>query len=44
MTYPIVKVKTKDQLDLYGLLAEPESGVKNSIIIHIHGTAGNFFC
>ncbi len=43
MNYPIVKVKTKDQLNLYGFLAEPESGIKNSIIIHIHGTGGNFF-
>ena len=44
MNYPIVKVKTVDQLDLYGFLAEPESGIKNFIIIHIHGTGGNFFC
>ncbi len=43
MNYPIVKVETKDGLDLHGFLAEPESGDKNFIIIHIHGTADNFF-
>lgn len=42
MRYPIVKVKTKDGYSLHGMLFEPKT--KNKfIIIHIHGSAGNFY-
>lgn len=40
--YPIVKVKTEDDLLLHGLLTEASKSSK-TIIIHIHGTSGNFF-
>ena len=43
MNYPIVKVKTADGLNLHGFLAELESGNKNFIVLHVHGTAGSFF-
>jgi len=40
--YPIVKVTTLDGYSLHGLLLEPK--VKGeSIIIHLHGSAGNFY-
>lgn len=40
--YPIVKVKTIDDLTLHGLLTEPENPSK-TIVIHIHGSSGNFY-
>ena len=40
--YPIVKVKTSDGLELHGLLSEPDKPSK-TIILHLHGTSGNFF-
>ena len=40
--YPIVRVKTSDGLDLHGLLIEPSSPSR-TIIIHIHGSSGNFY-
>lgn len=40
--YPIVNVVTKDKLKLYGLLHKPTSQ-SNKIIVHIHGTSGNFY-
>lgn len=40
--YPIVHVATKDKLNLYGLLHKPASQ-SNRIIVHIHGTSGNFY-
>lgn len=42
MRYPIVKVTTSDGLLLHGLLIEPENRT-NTIVIHIHGTCGNFY-
>lgn len=39
MTYPIVNVKTKDDLFLHGLLLNKSK----SVLISIHGTAGNFY-
>jgi pimeloyl-ACP methyl ester carboxylesterase len=42
MYYPIVEVKTKDKLALYGLLSEP-TGSK-TIYLNIHGTGSSFFC
>ena len=41
MKNPIVSVKTKDNLDLYGILLEAPK--KDAIIINIHGTADNFY-
>lgn len=41
MEYPIVQVKTRDDLRLYGLyLRAPKS---DTIFINIHGTASNFY-
>ncbi len=42
MDYPIVKVKTQDGYSLHGLFLEPKIKTK-SVIIHFHGSAGNFF-
>ena len=42
MKFPIVKVTTKDGFILHGLLSEHEKKSK-TIIIHIHGSAGNFY-
>lgn len=42
MNYPIVKVKTEDGLGLHGLFTEPIESTK-TIVIHIHGSAGNFY-
>lgn len=42
MTYPIVKVKTKDELNLHGLLTEPKEPTK-TIVLHLHGSSGNFY-
>jgi len=41
MNYELVSIKTKDKLDLYGILKESKR--KNAILIHIHGTASNFY-
>jgi pimeloyl-ACP methyl ester carboxylesterase len=41
--YPIVKVTTQDDLTLYGFLHRSKR-VSNRIIVHIHGTSGNFYC
>lgn len=42
MNYPIVKVTTNDGYLLHGLFFEPET--KNKlVVIHIHGSAGNFY-
>jgi len=42
MNYPIANVKTSDGLTLHGLLTESENPSK-TIIIHIHGSGGNFY-
>ena len=42
MNFPIVKVTSQDNFPLHGLLSEPKEK-SDSIIIHIHGTAGNFY-
>lgn len=41
-TYPIVKVVTDDGLELFGLLNTLPTSSKR-VIIHIHGTSGNFY-
>jgi len=41
MEIPIVKVRTKDNLPLYGLLLEAK--LKDALFIEIHGTASNFY-
>jgi pimeloyl-ACP methyl ester carboxylesterase len=41
MYYPIVKVQTKDNIKLNGLLSEP-TGSK-TLYVNIHGTGSNFF-
>src|SRR6185436_14784649 len=41
MQYPIVQIKTKDNLWLHGLFIEaPQS---KTVFINIHGTASNFY-
>jgi alpha/beta superfamily hydrolase len=40
--YPIVNVKTEDELTLHGILTEPVNPAK-TIVIHIHGSSGNFY-
>lgn len=41
MEYPIVEIKTKDEIVLNGLINEaPDS---DTILINIHGTGGNFY-
>ncbi len=42
MPYPIVKVITPDNIQLFGLLSEPELSTK-TILINIHGTASAFY-
>lgn len=42
LNHPIVQVVTRDRLKLFGLLHQPESKSKR-VIIHIHGTSGNFY-
>ncbi|OGG29807.1 hypothetical protein A2973_00345 [Candidatus Gottesmanbacteria bacterium RIFCSPLOWO2_01_FULL_49_10] len=42
MQYPIVNVTTSDGLLLHGLLTEPENR-SDAIVIHTHGTSGNFY-
>lgn len=41
MSYPIVQVKTKDQLWLHGLFLRSDKS--KTILINIHGTASNFY-
>lgn len=41
--YPIVDVVTKDNLKLFGLLHRSANN-SNKVIVHIHGTSGNFYC
>jgi len=41
MKIPIISVKTKDKLELYGLLLEAPK--KDTVNINIHGTADNFY-
>lgn len=36
------RIITKDNLELAGLLYEPESGSKK-VVVHVHGMAGNFY-
>lgn len=40
--YPIVKVKTEDDVELFGYFSEPEMDSK-ILKLHIHGTAGSFY-
>ena len=42
MSFPIVKVITQDNYHLSGLFSEPKVKTE-SIIIHLHGSAGNFY-
>ncbi len=42
MSFPIVNVTTQDGYILHGLLSEPQKKF-DSIVIHIHGSAGNFY-
>lgn len=42
MNFPIVKVTTQDGLVLHGMLSEPKTKSED-ILIHIHGSAGNFY-
>ena len=42
MNFPIVKVTTQDDYPLHGLFCEPKVKTE-SIIIHLHGSAGNFY-
>lgn len=41
MNYPIVKIKTRDKLELFGLFLE--AGNTKTAYLHIHGTASNFY-
>ncbi|KKS79897.1 MAG: Alpha/beta hydrolase fold protein [Candidatus Beckwithbacteria bacterium GW2011_GWA2_43_10] len=43
LNYPIVKVKTKDGLELGGMLFEPEDKKLKTIKIHIPGDNGSFW-
>lgn len=42
MKFPIVKTTTQDGYLLHGLFIEPTNST-NNIIIHIHGSGGNFY-
>ena len=42
MAYPIIEIKTKDNLKLHGLISLPRQS--NTIFINIHGTGSSFFC
>jgi pimeloyl-ACP methyl ester carboxylesterase len=42
MKYPIVKVITDDNLELFGFLAEGEEE-KDAVLINIHGTSASFY-
>jgi len=41
MKYPIVQIKTADNINLHGLFIESEKS--QAIFIHTHGTASNFY-
>ncbi|OIN89818.1 hypothetical protein COW80_00945 [Candidatus Beckwithbacteria bacterium CG22_combo_CG10-13_8_21_14_all_01_47_9] len=43
LNYPIVKVKTKDGLELGGMLFEPEDKKLKTIKIHVPGDGGSFW-
>src|SRR5258708_12762274 len=38
----LVRMKTSDNLELHGLLYEPQKK-KDTVVIHIHGWTGNFY-
>ncbi len=42
MNFPIVKITTQDDYPLHGLLLEPDVKTE-TVIIHLHGSAGNFY-
>ena len=42
MSYPIVEIKSIDNITLYGLLSQPAKS--DVIYLNIHGTGSNFFC
>lgn len=42
MSYPIVEVKTEDNLEFQGLLSLPAKS--QTLYLNIHGTGSNFFC
>jgi pimeloyl-ACP methyl ester carboxylesterase len=42
MTFPIANVATQDGYILHGLISEPQKK-SDYIVIHIHGSAGNFY-
>ncbi len=41
MDYPIIEVKTKDDIPLYGLYSKAPNS--KTVLINIHGTASNFY-
>ena len=41
MNYPIVRKTTKDGIELQGFLFNSKN--KEKILLHVHGTAGNFY-
>lgn len=43
MNCTLVRQKTNDNVELQGLLFQSNKDVKKSIVIHIHGTWGNFY-
>lgn len=42
MNYPIVKIKTADNIDLHGIISDGGSE-KDLVLINIHGTASSFY-
>lgn len=42
MKYPVVKVTTEDNLELFGMISEAEG--RDAILINIHGTSSSFYC
>ncbi len=42
MKVTTVRIYTKDNLELFGLMYEPDQG-SNKILVHVHGMAGNFY-
>ena len=42
MAYPIVEVKTEDNIELHGLISLPRQS--DILYLNIHGTGSNFFC
>lgn len=41
MNYPIIQIKTPDNIWLYGLYLHPENS--DTVFVNIHGTASNFY-